>query len=346
MTESVKATGDLAEMIAVAAKAAGVPMTFSAAPSTWKQGEPTPNLNAALAKAQGVMEAARKDSENPAFKRDGKASKYADFSAVVDACRKPLADNGLAFVQLCHNDKDGITVTTVLLHASGESIESPFWVPVGGLTAQEYGKASTYARRFGLQALLGIPADDDDGATAVSKPAAVAEDPAKAKERADRAAQWAKDMAKFEALGKSLKDLEARLGHSLEGPPTNDEWKALLAWGVELKAAASKPLDVEEEARRQVQAQAEKALGDKSIVFANCVDRIRAAKSPEEIILIEAEFVGTKPAPTKGDIAALARTSKDRLGLLKDLAEQAKKSKFRVSDDEPKGPSGVDGLPF
>ena len=47
-------------------------------------------LAAALAKAQGQMEGAKKDSENPYFK-----SKYADLAAVVKAIRGPFSDNGL-----------------------------------------------------------------------------------------------------------------------------------------------------------------------------------------------------------------------------------------------------------
>lgn len=319
-----------------------------AVPQAWKEGDPTPHLNEALAKAQGSMQPARKDSENPAFKRDGKPSTYADLTSIIEACRKPLADNGLSFVQLCRNDKEGITVTTLLLHASGERLESPFWVPVGGMTAQEYGKASTYARRFGLQALLGIGADDDDGNEASQrkrehetpedieegKRRMAAESDRVAKEAADRKAEWAKDVAKFAVLGVTLTSIEQKLGHALAAPPTNQEWVTLRAWGAELKKAhdskpsastppsplkadekpTREPTDAELAAERAERAKAEEK--PKSLTIQNCLERMKEANSEEECVLIESEFVGVRPAPTKGDIAAMARAGKDRRFLL------------------------------
>ena len=58
------------------------------------QSETIGKLSEALAKAQGAMQNAVKDSSNPFFK-----STYADLASVWDACRKPLSDNGLAIIQ-------------------------------------------------------------------------------------------------------------------------------------------------------------------------------------------------------------------------------------------------------
>lgn len=120
-------------------------------------------LAAALSKAQGSMESAKKDSANPFFK-----SKYADLAAVVEAIRKPFADNGLAYTQLparCAGEE--VQVVTVLLHSSGQWIASETNVPVTKRDAQGYGSALTYARRYGLQAIAGLAAEDDDGNAAV-----------------------------------------------------------------------------------------------------------------------------------------------------------------------------------
>ena len=113
---------------------------------------------------------AKKESVNPHFK-----SKYADLSSVIDACRKPLGDNGLAFVQLVSTDKSGVIVTTRLLHSSGESIEASCWLPVVQQTPQAYGSAITYGRRYSLAAMVGVAAEDDDGngATSAGKEAMV-----------------------------------------------------------------------------------------------------------------------------------------------------------------------------
>lgn len=115
-------------------------------------------------KAQSVMESAKKESVNPAFK-----SKYADFASIVDAVRKPLTENGLAFVQLLTSNVDGVTVTTRLLHVSGEFIETSCWMPVVAKTPQAFGSAATYAKRYALSALVGLAADADDDGNAASK---------------------------------------------------------------------------------------------------------------------------------------------------------------------------------
>ena len=75
-------------------------------------------LAGALAKAQAAMEGAAKGNINPHFK-----SKYADLASVWDACREPLTKNGLAVLQPVKADGAHVTVTTLLVHSSGEWIE-------------------------------------------------------------------------------------------------------------------------------------------------------------------------------------------------------------------------------
>ena len=138
-----------------------------------------PKLALALAKAQGQMANAAKDTRNPFFN-----SKYADLASVWDACRKPLADNELAVVQLpVGADAAHVAIETLLLHSSGESISSVVVVPISAtgkdgkpvaINAQHVGSAITYARRYGLSAMVGIApdAEDDDGNTASGRDAA------------------------------------------------------------------------------------------------------------------------------------------------------------------------------
>lgn len=130
-------------------------------------------LAAALAKAQGQMEGAKKDSENPYFK-----SKYADLASVVEAIRGPFAENGLSYVQLPYPaEGDWVQVETVLLHSSGQWVSSVVDVPVAKGDAQGYGSALTYARRYGLSAICGVAPEDDDGnAAAKAKPRPSAEE--------------------------------------------------------------------------------------------------------------------------------------------------------------------------
>ena len=124
-------------------------------------------LAAALAKAQGQIQGAVKDSTNPAFK-----SRYADLASVWDACRVALSLNGLAVVQGPALVGQGVSVTTRLLHSSGQWAESTLMLPMDKATAQGAGSAITYARRYALAAMVGVaPDDDDDGNAASQQPA-------------------------------------------------------------------------------------------------------------------------------------------------------------------------------
>jgi len=117
----------------------------------------------ALVKAQGEIKAALKDSTNPHFR-----SKYADLSSVVDAVKPALLKNGIAFLQGVHDAVDGVAVETMLLHTSGEWISSTMRIPAVKQDAQGYGSAITYGRRYGLQSMCGVPAEDDDGNAATA----------------------------------------------------------------------------------------------------------------------------------------------------------------------------------
>jgi hypothetical protein len=122
-------------------------------------------LAAALAKAQGAIEGAKKDSVNPHFK-----SAYADLASVWDAIRKPLADNGLSAPQWLRTVENGVEVETVLMHASGQWMSDVLWMPVLKMDAQSVGSGASYARRYALMAALGVAPIDDDGNAASHKP--------------------------------------------------------------------------------------------------------------------------------------------------------------------------------
>lgn len=119
-------------------------------------------LAAALAKAQGEMGGAAKDSKNPFFK-----SRYADLASIVRAVKDPLAANGLSYTQFPLTCDKHVGVTTVLMHSSGQFIQSEYTIPLQKLDPQAVGSAITYARRYALQAIVGIPATDDDAELAM-----------------------------------------------------------------------------------------------------------------------------------------------------------------------------------
>ena len=113
----------------------------------------------AFVKAKRAFGPALKDKTNPAFR-----SKYADLGACIDAVEAALLDNGIAFIQETSEDATGVTVETVFLHESGETMRcGKLHVPAAKQDPQGYGSALTYARRYSLMAACGIAPEDDDG---------------------------------------------------------------------------------------------------------------------------------------------------------------------------------------
>jgi hypothetical protein len=123
-------------------------------------------LATALAKAQGELMGAKKDTANPFFK-----SKYADLASIVEALKACFPKYGLAYVQTICTSEDGVGVETLLTHSSGEWIRSdPFYLPVNKADAQGFGSCATYARRYSLAAIAGVAPEDDDGNAAAKAP--------------------------------------------------------------------------------------------------------------------------------------------------------------------------------
>lgn len=290
--------------------------------------EATPRLNAALAKAQGMIAGAEKDMNNPAFMRKDetgkdKPSTYASLASVIAAIRAAFSACEVSYPQTTLCEDGWVTVFTHLRHSSGESMVSPFKVPVVKKDPQGYASATTYARRVGLMAAAGIAPEDDDG-NSNSTDTKVASTKTGISDK-DRNAL----ILAFADIGIDQTGLAAILGHHPE-TISDAERISLKAKYSEVKAARKATmveLDPDEVARRQVQAQAEKALSapagageafPKSVNFANCVDRIRDAKSEAECVLIESEFAGLRPSPTKSETRDLARRSVDRQRILAD----------------------------
>ncbi len=121
----------------------------------------------ALAKAQGEMKTAEKDSTNPHFR-----SRYCSLDAIYEACTQALSINEVSRVQdLTSNDK-GVFVETILLHSSGQWLEfGPLFIPCSKFDAQAYGSAFKYCERYALCAAIGIQTGelDDDGNSAMPK---------------------------------------------------------------------------------------------------------------------------------------------------------------------------------
>jgi len=119
---------------------------------------PCNNLLEALAKMQGTLDNAKKESDNPYFK-----SKYADLAQCLSVAKKPMADNGLSISQHCTFDGNFVQCVTILGHSSGQMMVSTLNVPVAKKDAQGIGSSITYARRYALSSIIGLTQKDDDG---------------------------------------------------------------------------------------------------------------------------------------------------------------------------------------
>jgi hypothetical protein len=119
-------------------------------------------LATALCQAQSQMGGAVKDSSNPFFK-----SNYADLTSVIKAIKQPFSDNGLSYSQFPVSDDNGIGVATILMHTSGQWLKFEYTLPMVKRDPQAAGSAITYARRYALQSIAGIPTADDDAESAM-----------------------------------------------------------------------------------------------------------------------------------------------------------------------------------
>ena len=131
-------------------------------------------IAAALLLAQKEISGAKKGATNPFFKM-----KYSDLGSVMEACKDAFNNHGISVLQPIVF-QDGVNIVkTILLHESGEFIESSMKVSCKNPdNPQEMGSAITYAKRYALQALAFIPSEDDDGEVA-TKPSRPVTEPVK-----------------------------------------------------------------------------------------------------------------------------------------------------------------------
>ena len=174
-------------------------------------------LASALAAAQSQMGSAAQTAQNPFFK-----SKYADLGEVVRAVKQPFANHGLSYTQFPIREGESAGVVTMLMHTSGQYIRQGYTLPLAKFDAQATGSAITYARRYALQSIAGIPSADDDGNQATqSAPAGISDELAEH----NRVAQecWSSVACIKQAIKDDAWDELAEAWEEL----TNDEKKAL-----------------------------------------------------------------------------------------------------------------------
>jgi hypothetical protein len=124
------------------------------------------SLLTALAKFQQECPAVEKGKDNPFFK-----SKYAGLDAIQYVIQPVLSKHGLVVTQCNITTDSGLFVETRVYHADSEDkyISSIFPIIIQKNTAQDYGSAVSYAKRYSLTGVLNVRVvdeSDDDGNTA------------------------------------------------------------------------------------------------------------------------------------------------------------------------------------
>ena len=120
-------------------------------------------LAEALAAAQLEITDPAKDAVNPHFR-----SRYADLATVLKTVRPVLAKHGLAITQTTQVDEQGRLLLVTRLHWRDEELVGYYPIQPVKADPQGYGSALTYARRYTIQAIVGVAADDDDDGNAAS----------------------------------------------------------------------------------------------------------------------------------------------------------------------------------
>jgi hypothetical protein len=198
-------------------------VTFEEVRETVRQSREIDKLIEALAKAQGEFEPIVKDTTNPFFK-----NKYADLATIIASTKVALSKYGLSVLQPPLVDAHTAGVRTILAHASGQYISTDLMLPAAQgskFDCQTVGSALTYARRYALQAILGVAADVDEdgnlaagnnGSKGAAQDVAKAQLEEKAKSPDPKVAAIAKEgLAKINAVN-TAKDLEGTLKASLD----------------------------------------------------------------------------------------------------------------------------------
>jgi hypothetical protein len=112
-----------------------------------------------LLEVQRELSHATADAVNPHFK-----SQYVKFEDLWDYAKEALNSHSIMIQQLSHECEVGACIETVL-YGHGDSLSTgKMIVRADKPTAQAFGSAITYAKRYSLSMALGIGADKDDDA--------------------------------------------------------------------------------------------------------------------------------------------------------------------------------------
>lgn len=162
-------------------------------------------LYAALVKAQAEFPVVGKMRTANA----GKFSyDYADLADVLKSIVPILTKHELAVIQKPSMTDDGFGLQTLIIHATGQSIDGFYPLPNPTTTkSQDMGSAITYARRYSLTAMCGVVLDDDDDGKKAQEAGVTAD-----KTPVEKAQDWMKAFEIELKLTSAVNDVNALVG--------------------------------------------------------------------------------------------------------------------------------------
>lgn len=184
----------------------------------------------ALISAEKKFSSILKNKDNPFFN-----SEYADLSAIIEATRPSLLENGIVLLQ--HPITEGAVdyLETVIAHESGQWISFRGRMNPAKNDPQGMGSAISYFRRYYQNSILNLGQKDDDGnASSETGPS----QPAGPKLVKPSSAEYKMGIPKNRSIGKTLdemglKEVQADYGYWItritrEGKPASGAVKEFL----------------------------------------------------------------------------------------------------------------------
>jgi hypothetical protein len=256
-------------------------------------------IAAALAKAQAQIKGALKDSKNPHFD-----SRYAGLDSVWEAIRPALTENGISVVQAPSAVGKTVSMTTLLLHASGQ------WIKNAGLSTeardaspQAIGSGVTYLRRYDLSAMAGVAPEDDDGNAAQGNTGSAPKRPWGRQELTNEQRRAVADNAPYAERERAKAEpvIDKTTGEVLSPPPKADEepaWAEILARRAKLPADVQVHVPTEEDMHTIPPKDLTDAIPGYVEAITNAVKRRKL--TPETQAELKALFLGNPRAQLAG----------------------------------------------
>ena len=127
--------------------------------------EPTktePTIYSRLLNVQKRVGVLTKDKSNPFYK-----SKYLDINTIIEVVKPIMNEEGLVLLQpLAFTTEYKPTIRTIIIDEKGENLAYESILPENP-DPQKMGAIITYFRRYALQSLLCLQAEDDDANSAI-----------------------------------------------------------------------------------------------------------------------------------------------------------------------------------